>query len=586
MATTPITSQAKRPSPSPRAIPEPLMATLTADESRALRAWLGGDDGTSTPDLKALLGDNERPIDEAVRPRPDDPRAVRSVGVIGGGTAGYLTALALRARRPWLDVTLVESSSIPVIGVGEATVPSMLLFLHHYLGIDVHDLYRQVRPTWKLGIRFEWGPDPDGFLAPFDWGANSVGVLGSLATRDDIDAFTLLSLMMAADRAPVLDTGDGLVSLMKYLPFAYHLDNESFVRYLSSLARERGVRYVDAKIAAVEAAGPDWIDHLQTDDGQRLEFDFYVDCTGFRSLLLGQALDTPFHSYAGSLFTDSAVTGNLPNGGHLKPYTTATTMNAGWCWNIPTHDSDHLGYVYCSAAISDDEAAAELADRFPGIGPARQVRFRSGRRRQAWRGNVMGVGNSYGFVEPLESSGLLMITLTAMALVNALPASWSDPVGREVVNVALAEKWDAIRWFLSIHYRFNTRLDTPFWRDARSQTDVSGLQPLLDVYAGGAPLRFRDPLTRAFLQSTAPTFYGLPGVDCILLGQRVPTRMLPNPEPIERWRERKAGADALVARALPQHAALAAFGAESWLNDELLSAADSWAGPAARVQLV
>ncbi len=557
---------------------------LEPAEAQALRDWLGGADGGA--DLRAVLRDHERPVDETVRPRAGDSRAVRTVGVIGGGTAGYLTALALRARRPWLDVTLVESSAIPVIGVGEATVPSMVLFLHHYLGLDVHDLYRQVRPTWKLGIRFDWGPDPDGFLAPFDWGANSVGMLGSLAERNDINAATLLSLMMAADRTPVLDTGDRLVSLLPYLPFAYHLDNATFVAYLARQARERGVRHLDAKLAAVERNGPEWIGHLRTDDGRRLEFDFYVDCTGFRSMLLGDALGTPFQSFASSLFTDSAVTGNLPHGGHLKPYTTATTMPSGWCWNIPTHDSDHLGYVYSSAAISDDEAAAELARRFPGIGPPRQVRFRVGRRDRAWRGNVMGVGNSYGFVEPLESSGLLMITLTAMALVNALPASWSDPVGRDVVNAALAAKWDAIRWFLSIHYRFNTRLDTPFWKEVREHADVSGLQPLLDVYAGGAPLRFRDPLTRAFVQATAPTFYGLPGVDSVLLGQRVPTRLLPTREPIEHWRTRKAAADALVARALPQHRALAAVESQPWLNDELLSGADSWAGPTARVQLV
>ncbi|MCA2211679.1 tryptophan halogenase family protein [Jidongwangia harbinensis] len=564
--------------------PESLIGALSADEAEALRAWLGGRDGAVN--LTGVLRDHERPVDDPARPRDGDPHAVRSVGVIGGGTAGYLTALALRARRPWLDVTLVESSAIPIIGVGEATVPSMLLFLHHYLGIDPADLYKQVRPTWKLGIRFDWGPDPRGFMAPFDWGANSVGLLGSLATQQDINAASLLSLMMAADRTPVLRAGGELISLLPYLPFAYHLDNATFVDYLVRLARERGVRHVDAKLATARRRDSDWIDHLLTEDGERLEFDLYVDCTGFRSMLLGDALETPFQSFGDSLWTDSAVTGNRPHGGHLKPYTTATTMSSGWCWTIPTPDSDHHGYVYASGALSDDEAAAELARRFPGVGTPRQVRFRSGRRERAWRGNVMAIGNSYGFVEPLESSGLLMITLSAMSLISALPASWSDPISRDVVNAALAAKWDAIRWFLSIHYKFNTKFDTPFWTDVRARADISGLQPLVDAYAAGAPLRFRDPVIRGFLQSTSPTFYGLPGIDCLLLGQRVPTRLLPSREPIERWRARKAAADALVAHALPQHEALAAVESEAWLNAELFSGRDSWAGPSARVQLV
>jgi tryptophan halogenase len=141
----------------------------------------------------------------------------------------------------------------------------------------------------------------------------------------------------------------------------------------------------------------------------------------------------------------------------------------------------------------------------------------------------------------------------------------------------MAARWDAIRWFLSVHYRFNTRLDTPFWKDVREHADVSGLQPLLDVYAAGAPLRGRDRITRGFANSTAPTFYGLAGVDTILLGQHVPTRLLPLSEPLARWRLRKAGADLLVSRAMSQRDALAAFDREPRLHRNLLDGPDSWA---------
>ena len=552
-----------------------LIDSLPGQDAESLRDWLRGS-GSVSP--RHLFASPERAAGGPARPDADDPRAIRSVGVIGGGTAGYLTALALRATRPWLDVTLVESPTVPIIGVGESTTPLMVTFLHHFLGVDVEELYREVAPTWKLGIRFDWGPAPAGFAAPFDWDTNSIGLRGSLEAQGDINAATVQALMMMADRTPVFTTDTGEhVSLMKYLPFADHHDTGRFVKYLTELAARRGVHHEQAQIADVVLGGDEWVDRLQLTDGRELRFDMYVDCTGFRSVLLGKALGTPFHSYASSLFTDRALTGNVDHGGHLRPYTRATTMDAGWCWRIPTRESDHLGYVYSSAALSDEAAADEIRAANPGIGDLRQVRFRVGRHEKAWRGNVMGIGNSYAFVEPLESSGLLMIIWGAMALTRSMPGSWSDPHSAELVNDALASRWDAIRWFLSIHYRFNTRLDTPFWKEAREHADVSGLQPLLDVFAGGAPLRFRDPVTLAFAATTAPTFYGIAGIDTILLGQGHPTRLLPRTEPIERWHERKAAADVLVRHALPQKEALAAFETTPRLHHELLDDTDSWA---------
>ncbi|NUR93356.1 MAG: tryptophan 7-halogenase, partial [Nonomuraea sp.] len=515
--------------------------------------------------------------DYAQEPAADDGDAIRRVGIIGGGTAGYLTALALKAKRPWLDVTLVESSAIPIIGVGEATVPSLVIFLHNYLGIDAAELYEKVRPTWKLGIRFNWGPDPEGFMAPFDWDSDSIGAVGSLRSRGNINDFTLLSLLMRAGRTPVFMNGERPETLMKHLRFAYHLDNARFVGFLAELAERRGVRHVDARIARVVRGGGEWVDAVVTDDGQELAFDFFVDCTGFRSLLLGKTLETPFVSFGDSLFTDSAVTGNLPHGGRLKPYTTATTMSSGWCWTIPTPEEDHLGYVFSSAALSDEEAAAELAERFPGISEPRFVRFRSGRHERAWRGNVMGVGNSYAFVEPLESSGIHMITLAILALVDGLPRTWREPVAREVVNAGLARKWDSLRWFLAVHYRFNTRMDTPFWTKANHDTDVSGIQPLLDLYAAGAPVRLRDPVLRDFAEQSMHTIFGIGGFDTILLGQHVPAALLPRDTAMEEWHQRRAAAEAVVERALPQAEALAVMRAHPELHESVLRDKDSWA---------
>jgi tryptophan halogenase len=194
------------------------------------------------------------------------------------------------------------------------------------------------------------------------------------------------------------------------------------------------VNHIDAEVDHVELAGDEWVEALHTKDGRRLEFDLYIDCTGFRSVLLGGALGTKYHSYADSLFTDSALTGYTPQSEAMEPYTTAATMDAGWCWTIPVPGEDHVGYVYSSSFRSDDRAAEEMLRRHPDVGDLKTVRFRSGRHDKMWRGNVIALGNAYGFVEPLESSALLMLAFSIMSMMPLLPASWKEPDGRTVLN--------------------------------------------------------------------------------------------------------------------------------------------------------
>ncbi|MBS2962378.1 tryptophan 7-halogenase [Actinocrinis puniceicyclus] len=509
-------------------------------------------------------------------PREDDPKAVRRVGVIGGGTAGYLTALALRAKMPWLEVTLVESSKIPVIGVGEATTPPLMAFLHHYIGIDPHDFLERVQPTWKLGILFDWGPFKDGIMGPFDWGSNSIGVLGSMATRNDPNAYTLQSLFMMANKVPVFQVDDKIVSMMSDIPFAYHLENMRLVNYLSQFVTERGIKHIDAEIEDVTLSGEDWVESLRLKGGGELNFDLYIDCTGFRSVLLGKALQTPYISFADSLYTDTAITAYVDQSEAIEPYTRATTMDAGWCWKIPVPDEDHIGYVHSAAHIDPDSAMDEIKRLYPSAREFKTVRFRTGRHEKIWRGNVIAMGNSYAFVEPLESSSLLMLAFSIMSLIPLLPNSWAEPTAREVFNKLTAERWDGMRWFLAIHYKYNQRRDTEFWRQVRDNADVSGIQPLLDVYAGGAPLHLRDPLTRRFVRATAPTFYELDGVDCMLLGQGYPAKLVTTNEPLEAWQRRKDAADALVARSMTQRQALEAFHKHPELTESLVYGRHSW----------
>lgn len=532
------------------------------------------------PVLQELFTNHELLEREAWRPPPEAGGAVRSVGIVGGGTAGWFTALALRAQLPWLEVTLIESESIPIIGVGEATVPSLVAFLHRYLGLDVHEFTREVRPTWKQGIRFEWGlPGDHVFQAPFDWEVNGVGMLGAMAESGNVSDFTLQGVLMGAGVTPVTRVGEHLQSFLPLVSFAYHLDNQRLVSYLSRTAIARGVRRVEAKIVdAPLAAGSTEprVEKLVTDDGRELSFDLYVDCSGFRSALLGERLGCRFDSYASSLFTDTAVAFNAPHGGVVKPYTTARTMRHGWCWNIPMVDDDHLGYVHSSAHCSPDEALAEARALWPGLGNERVIKFRSGRHERLWVGNVYAVGNAYAFVEPLESTGLLMTMRAITSLVRCFPLGVEEAAKKRFVNQSVGADWDRLRWFLAAHYRFNRRLDTPFWRDVREGVDVTGLEPALELYRAFGPLSLLPRAVRASVSDVAQVyFYGLAGLDCILLGQQVPHAPVPGTS-AEGWRRRHRLALEFARIALPQAQALEATWARPRWLDELVSHPASW----------
>ncbi|NUP08921.1 MAG: tryptophan 7-halogenase [Polyangiaceae bacterium] len=515
--------------------------------------------------LQVLFTNHELLQREAYRPTAEDGGAVKKVGILGGGTAGWFTALALKAQLPWLEVTVIESPSIPIIGVGEASVPSLVAFLHHYLKLNVDEFVKEVQPTWKQGIRFEWGlPGDYVFQAPFDWEVNGIGMLGSMGETGNVSTFTLQSVLMARDVTPIIRINGQEQSLLHLQAFAYHLDNKRLVEYLRKTAVARGIvhldcKVVDAKVIAPEGDDPDpHIGNLVADDGRTLEFDLYVDCSGFRSFLLEQKLGIEFHSYATSLFTDSALAFNSPHGGKLKPYTTARTMESGWCWNIPIVEDEHLGYVYSSAYCSDDEALAEAKKLWPKLSGERVVRFRSGRHDRLWVGNVYAIGNAYAFVEPLESTGLLMITRAITALVRAFPFGPERSVLRRFVNTTIGRDWDRLRFFLAAHYKFNKRSDSKFWTDVREKVDVSGMQEAIDIFQACGPLSLLPRAIRTQLNEVAGIyFYGLHGLDCILLGQKVPHPKLDR-EPPEGWRARRQLAVDFSRRALPQAEALKA----------------------------
>ncbi|MEE8583852.1 MAG: tryptophan halogenase family protein [Acidobacteriota bacterium] len=456
---------------------------------------------------------------------------VTSIGILGGGTAGYLAALALRKTHPQLKVTLIESSQIPVIGVGEATTPLMPQFLHVDLGLDIHEFFRALEPTFKLGIQFQWGgPDQGHFNYPF----GTQQVLEAQLYDGHIRNCSLQSMLMSANRLPVYKDTEGNWISRLGRETAYHLDNRRFVAYLQQQTERSGVQHLDTRIADLELTSDgEEVRALISEDGTRFSFDFYLDCSGFRALLIDK-LGSPFVSYADSLFTDCAVVATVPNQGLIRPHTVAQAMSAGWCWNTPMRDSDHRGYVFCSAFQDAESAAREMQQRNPGMGEWRLVRFQAGRRRHFWKGNVAALGNAYGFVEPLESTALHLLIRQIGMLLRAFPLRKGERGLAAVLNRRANDFWDYLRWFLALHYRFNRKMDTPFWRHCRESADVSSHAELIESFRERGPLSYDRSLS-AF--DYPDPLWGAQGIDLLLLGQEVGCRFPVSSQTKAGWLE-------------------------------------------------
>lgn len=484
--------------------------------------------------LRLLLGEllvrheETPPRIRVTETRSGERTPLRSVGIVGGGSAGHLAALALQRAFPTLDLTLIESPRVPVIGVGEATTPLMPQFLHADLGVELDTFWSQVRPTLKLGIRFVWGPEP-GETFPYPFGP--IPLADALTHDGHLRGAGPRALMMAAGKIPLpRDTdpdADPDIELSGLgTDVAYHLDNPSFVGWLRPLAEVRGIERVEADIVAVERDGSGSVAALRTREGQSLRFDFYLDCSGFPSLLMGEALGSPWVGWETSLFNDRALVASRPRPAHTEPapFTEARAFSSGWCWNTPVRGTDHRGYVYSSAFLDEGAAEAEMRRRIPGLGEIRALRFRSGRRQHFWRGNVAALGNAYGFVEPLESTALHLLIRQIGWLIeglggdSAVDAPHLPGEGqRDRLDQRCARAWDYLAWFLALHFRFNRALDTPYWRACRASADIERHRELVMAYERRGPLS-TDPLLSEGFAYPDP-LWGPDGIDVILSGQ-------------------------------------------------------------------
>jgi tryptophan halogenase len=319
----------------------------------------------------------------------------------------------------------------------------------------------------------------------------------------------------------------------------FHIENHLLIKTLEVEAIESGVTIIDGTVDSVER-GEQGVASLHLKDGRRFTADLYVDASGFRSELLGRAMEEPFVDFDKALFCDRAVVGGWERTNEpILPYTTAETMDCGWSWQIEHERHINRGYVYSSQAISDDDAAAEFKRKNPKTPDApRVVKFRSGHYRRMWVDNVVAIGNSGGFVEPLEATALMVVCSECQDLIECLGqcALVPTPSIRKFYNNHLSAVWSEIRDFLALHYKFNTRLDTPFWQHCRADTDVSRLADFFEFYDENGP----TGLARYSLPRE-PGNFGVEGYLVMMVGNRVPYKGRHQAVPGERqlWDQRR-----------------------------------------------
>ncbi|HET6711182.1 tryptophan halogenase family protein [Amycolatopsis sp.] len=447
---------------------------------------------------------------------------VNSIVIVGGGTSGWMTASYLHAAfGDSISVTLVESDNVPTIGVGEATFSTIRHFFD-YLGLEEREWMPPCQATYKLAIRFEnWREPGHHFYHPFErlrvvdgfplteWWLNQRG-----AGRFDEDCFLIASLC-DAKKSPRYLSGQlfendfveygrdrlnrtTLTEQNTQFPYAYHFDAALLAKYLTEYGTSRGVRHVLDDVTEVKLDERGWIDHLVTAKHGRLDGDLFIDCTGFRGLLLNRALGEPFLSYQDTLPNDSAVALRVPvdmAARGIRPCTTATAQDAGWIWTIPLLGRVGTGYVYSRDYCSPDEAERTLREF---VGPAsddleaNHIRMRIGRSRNSWVNNCVGIGLSSGFVEPLESTGIFFIQNAVEQLVKHLPGgNAADERLRKSYNRQVANVMDGVREFLVLHYYAAARQDNQYWRDTKTRPMPDSLAERLEQWK----VRLPDPET-------------------------------------------------------------------------------------------
>ena len=486
-------------------------------------------------------------------------RTLRVV-IVGGGTSGWMVAAALaKVLKGIYSITLVESEEIGTVGVGEATIPMISLF-NRMLEIDENEFVRQTQASFKLGIEFvNWARLGDRYIHGF-------GVIGQdnwtvdfhqywlkqyLAGKaKELEHYSINTAACLQDRfmRPRMDMPKSPLSQIAY---AFHFDASLYARYLRRYAEGRGVRRVEGRIVEVlQRAGDGHVSAVKLQSGEQVEGELFIDCSGFRALLIEGALKTGYEDWSHWLPCDRALAVPCASAMELHPYTRSTARQAGWQWRIPLQHRIGNGYVYSSKYLSDDEAAATLLGNLDGapLADPRPIRFQTGRRKLAWNKNVVSVGLASGFLEPLESTSIHLVQMSIAHLLTFFPAAGFDAADTDQYNRVMQQEYEWVRDFIILHYKATERTDTPFWNYCRTMEVPPALQHRLDLFrAHGRVFREGNELFAkvSWLQ--------------VMHGQRIrplsyhPLADLLSEQEIQEYLEEVAGVISACTEVMPRH---------------------------------
>ena len=435
-------------------------------------------------------------------PRNHDAGPIRSIAIVGGGTAGWMAASMLARALPGTrtSITVIESPDIGIIGVGEATIPPIIDLLR-FLSIDEADFVRHTEATYKLGIKFvDWKAVGESYWHPF-------GTFGAPIIRRPFyhawhKARAAGLPLRFNDYSPCAALGDDFKfrfpdpttpdSPAAGLRYALHFDAVLVAKYLRTYAERLGVARLERTVAGASRRDDGFLDELKFSDGSALKADLYIDCSGFRGVLIEQALGAGYVDWTSMLPCDRAVAAPSATGAKRAPYTQSLARAAGWQWRIPLQHRTGNGYVYSSQFCSDEEAAADLLAVIGApLADPRFLRFTTGRRKVFWSGNCVALGLASGFLEPLESTSIHLVSSGIYHLLEHYPDTHFDQSNIDSYNAEVTYEFERIRDFIVLHYCLTQREDTPLWRYCRSMALPDTLRQRIELYRGTGRVRWR-----------------------------------------------------------------------------------------------
>ena len=409
--------------------------------------------------------------------------SIKKIVIVGGGTAGWMTAAALAKKfLPInMDIVLVESEAIGTVGVGESTIPHIRGF-NEYLGIDESFFIAETKATFKLGIAFKhWGRLGNDYIHPFGpLGHDINGVefhhywlrMQQEGSKYPLDNYSMAA--MAARAGKFQHPSTDPMSLLSNYNYAFHFDAALYAKYLRRYAEAINVKRIEGIVAATNLNSDNgFIESIRLDSGITLGGDLFIDCTGFKGILIDKVLNAKFEDWSHWLRCDKAIA--VPcalSEEKLTPYTQATAQQAGWQWRIPLQHRTGNGHVYASDYLSDDEAAAILLKNLDGepLAEPKFFTFKAGQRKQNWEKNCVAIGLSGGFLEPLESTSIYLIQVGIQKLLDFFPDKNFAKANSAEFNRQLDEEYVRIRDFIIMHYKENAREDSPFWMDCKNMS--------------------------------------------------------------------------------------------------------------------